>query len=231
VDVHGVRGMLDLYNVGGAQWTEIIELTREARKKDEWHVYGIRRQGYVALEADAAVVYDYELGYVPGLLQTAAYARAVFRDGVPHRTEAELDRLDRAVRIRLLRQRRLTEDPPLELVAIVDETVLHHLVGGVEVMRDQLRHLVSQAALPSVCIQVIPVSVSAHQGMSGSFAIVRFADPDESAIAHMENAVSTTHVHKEAEVRGYELVFDRLRSKALSPRDSLALVEQFVDDL
>ncbi len=228
VDVHGVRSMLDLYNAGGPQWTEIIDLTREARKKDEWHAYGIRRQGYVALEADAVVVYDYELGYVPGLLQTAGYARAVFRDGVPHRTEADLDRV---VRIRLLRQRRLTEDPPLELVAIVDETVLHRPVGGVEVMRDQLRHLVSQAALPSVCIQVIPVSVSLHQGMSGSFTVVRFADPDEPAIDYMENAVSATHVHKEAEVRGYELVFDRLRSEALSPHDSVALVERLAADL
>jgi hypothetical protein len=223
VDVHGVRSMLDLYGVGGAQWTEIIDLTREARKKDEWHVYGIRRQGYVALEADAAVVYDYELGYVPGLLQTAAYARAVFRDGVPHRTEAELDR---AVRIRLLRQRRLTEDPPLELVAIVDETVLHHLVGGVGVMRDQLRHLVSQAALPSVCFQVLPVSVGVHQGMNGSFSVLGFADPDEPAVAYTEDAVKAVHVHKEAEVREYKLVFDQLRSEALSPRDSVALVEQ-----
>ena len=68
VDVHGVRSMLDLYNVGGAQWTEILELTREARKKGEWHAFGIRNQGYLRLELDATVVHNYQLAYVPGLL-------------------------------------------------------------------------------------------------------------------------------------------------------------------
>ncbi len=228
VDVHGVRSMLDLYNVGGEQWTEILALTREAKKKGWWHAYGLSNAGYVALEADAAVVYDYSLGYIPGLLQSAGYARAVFYDAVPHRTDADLDR---AVEIRLLRQRRLTEDPPLELVAIVDETVLRRPVGGVEVMREQLRHLVSQAALPSVCFQVMPFSAGAHQGLNGSFTVLGFAEPDESAIAYLENAAGATHVHKESEVRACKLLFDRLRSEALSPRDSVALVEQLIDDL
>jgi hypothetical protein len=228
VDVHGVRSMLDLYNVGGAQWTEIIDMVREARKKDEWHTHGISNQGYVRLEIDAAVVHNYQLAYVPGLLQTAEYARAVFRGFRPQRTEAELDH---HVRVRLLRQRRLTEDPPLELVTIVDETVLRRPVGGVKVMRDQLRHLTRQAALPSVCLQVMPVTVGVHQGMNGSFTVLGFAEPDEPAIAYTENVVSATHVHKEAEVREYKLVFDRLRSEALSPRDSVNLVERLAADL
>ncbi|MGH3855629.1 MAG: helix-turn-helix domain-containing protein [Pseudonocardiaceae bacterium] len=176
VDVHGVRSMLDLYDIGGTEWTEIIDLTREAKHKGWWHAYGLSNAGYVALETDAAVVYDYQLGYVPGLLQTADYIRAVFRGTPPPRTEAEIDRL---VQVRLIRQRRLTEDPPLELVAIVDETVLRRPVGGVEVMRGQLGHLVGQAAL----------------------------------------------------LRGHKLVFDRLRSEALSPHDSVALVERLVADL
>ncbi len=228
VDVHGVRSMLDLYHAGGPQWGEIIELTREAKQKGWWHAYGLKLAGYPALEADAAVVYDYQLGYVPGLLQTADYAGAVFRGSRPQRTEAEIDRI---VQMRLFRQRRLTEDPLLELVAIVDETVLRRPVGGVEVMRDQLRHLVSQAALPSVCFQVVPVSVGVHQGMNSSFSVLDFAEPDEPAIAYTEDAVSAAHIHKEAEVRGYRLVFDQLRSEALSPRDSVALVERLAADL
>jgi hypothetical protein len=228
VDVHGVRSMLDLYGVGGAQWTEIIDMVREAKQKGWWHAYGLKIAGYVALEADAATAHVYQLGFVPGLLQIAEYARAVYRGHRPQRTEAELDH---HVEVRLFRQRRLTEDPPLELVAIVDETVLRRPVGGVEVMRDQLRHLVSQAALPSVCFQVMPVSVGVHQGMNGSFTVLGFAEPDEPEIAYTENAVGVTHVHKEAEVRGYRLVFDRLRSEALSPSDSVALVEQLAADL
>lgn len=177
IDVHGVRSMLDLYDIGGAQWTEIIDMTREARQKGWWHAYGISNAGFVALETDAAVVYDYQLAIVPGLLQTAGYARAVFRGSPLQRTENELER---TVQVRILRQRRLAEDPLLELVAIVDETVLRRSIGGADVMRDQLRHLVRQAALPSVSFQVIPASVGAHQGMNGSFTVVGFAEPDES---------------------------------------------------
>ena len=124
--------MLDLYGVGGAQWTEIIGMVREAKQKGWWHAYGLKLAGYPALEADAAVVHVYQLGYVPGLLQTADYARALFRDFRPQRTEAELDP---HAQLRLFRQRRLTEDPLLELVAIVDETVLRRPIGGVNVMR------------------------------------------------------------------------------------------------
>ena len=228
VDVHWVRSMLDLYNVGGAQWTEIIDLVRATKKKGWWHAYGLGNEGYLALEADAAVVHDYELGFIPGLLQTADYIRAVFRGTPPPRTEADIDRI---VQIRLFRQRRLTEDPPLELVAIVDETVLRRPIGEAEVMRQQLRHLVGQAALPSVCLQVLPTSLGVHEGLSGSFSVLGFADPEEPAIAYVENAVGAMHVHKDVEVRGYKLVFDRLRSEALSPRDSVSLIERLVADL
>ncbi|MFN2496223.1 MAG: Scr1 family TA system antitoxin-like transcriptional regulator [Pseudonocardiaceae bacterium] len=77
----------------------------------------------------------------------------------------------------LRRQRRLTEDPPLELMAIMDETVLRRPIGGVGVLRDQLRHLARQAELSSVCLQVMPVSLGAHQGLNGSFTVLEFAEP------------------------------------------------------
>ena len=87
VDVHGVRSMLDLYNVGGAEWAEILELTREARKKGWWHDYGLKLGGYVALEAEAATVHAYELAFMPGLLQTAGYARALVTRAAAPRSE------------------------------------------------------------------------------------------------------------------------------------------------
>lgn len=105
VDVHGVRSMLDLYNVGGAQWTEIIDMVREARKRNEWHAYGISDQGYLRLEMDAAVVHEYQLAYVPGLLQTENYMRILFRNSRRRPTDAEIDQ---DVQARLFRQRRLT---------------------------------------------------------------------------------------------------------------------------
>ncbi len=228
VDVHGVRSMLDLYDVGGAQWTEIIDMVREARKKDEWHSYGIGGQGYLRLEMDAAVVHNYQLAHVPGLLQTEDYMRALFRNSRRHPTDAEVDR---DVQARLFRQRRLTEEPALELVAIVDESALRRPVGGVEVMRAQLQQVVVRATLPSVCLQVLPFSLGVHSGMDGSFTVLGFGDPDEPEIAYIEHTANALHLHKAAEVNRCKLVFDRLRSEALSPRDSLALVERLAQEL
>jgi len=228
VDVHGVRSMLDLYDVGGERWTEIIDLTREARKKDEWHSYGIGGQGYLRLEMDAAVVHNYQLAYVPGLLQTEDYMRALFRNSRRRPTDAEIDR---DVQARLSRQRRLTEEPALELVTIVDESVLRRPVGGVEIMRAQLRQMVARGALSSVCFQVLPFSLGMHSGLDGSFTVLGFGDPDEPEIAYIEHTASALHLHKEAEVNACKLVFDRLRSEALSPRDSAVLVERLAADL
>jgi hypothetical protein len=98
VDVHGVRSMLDLYQVGGAQWTEILDLTREAKQKGWWHAYGVSNAGFLALETDAAVVYDYQLDPVPGLLQSAGptWLHTVARAG--ERGEAQTELLHRLPR-------------------------------------------------------------------------------------------------------------------------------------
>jgi transcriptional regulator with XRE-family HTH domain len=229
VDVHGVRSMLDLYNVGGAEWAEIIDMVREARKKNEWHAYGIGGQGYLNLEMDATVVHNFQLAYVPGLLQTEYYMRALFRHSRRRPTDAEIDR---DVQARLFRQRRLTGEPALELVAIVDEYALRRPVGGTETMRAQLRHLLATAAdLASVCLQVLPTSLGVHSGLDGSFTVLGFGDPDEPEIAYIEHTASALHLDKEAQVQSCKLVFDRLRSEALSPRDSAALIERLAASL
>ncbi|MGH3784823.1 MAG: DUF397 domain-containing protein, partial [Pseudonocardiaceae bacterium] len=228
VDVHGVRSMLDLYDVGGDRWTEIIDLVREARQKGWWHAYGIGDHGYLRLEMDARVVHNYQLAYVPGLLQTEGYMRTLFRNSRRCPTDAEIDR---DVRVRLLRQRRLTEQPALELVAIVDESALRRPVGGVEVMRAQLRHLMARSVLPSVCLQVLPIGLGVHSGLNGSFIVLGFAEPDEPEVAYIEHSAGALHLDKEAQVQACTVVFDRLRSEALSPQDSVALVERLADEL
>lgn len=228
VDVHGVRSMLDLYNIGGAQWTEIIDMVREARKKSEWHAYGIGAQGYLKLELDATVVHEYQLAYVPGLLQIEDYMRALFRHSRRRPTDAQIDQ---DVQARLFRQRRLTGEPALELVAIVDESAVRRPVGGVETMRAQLRHLVAVSDLGSVCLQVLPTSLGVHSGLDGSFTVLGFGDPDEPEIAYIEHTASALHLDRDAQVQSCKLVFDRLRSEALSPHDSTALIERLAASL
>jgi Domain of unknown function (DUF5753) len=187
-----------------------------------------QRPGYLALETDARVVHDYQLTLVPGLLQTEDYMRTLFRNSRPQRTDAQIDR---DVQIRLYRQRRLTEQPTLELVAIIDESALRRPVGGIEVLRAQLHELVVRAALPSVCLQVLPVSFGVHSGTDGSFTVLGFGEPDEPEVAYLEHTVSALHVEKQTHVDACKVTFDRLRSEALSPQDSVVLIERLAADL
>ncbi len=227
VDVHGVKSMLDLYDVGGDRWTETLELARAARRRGWWRAYGADDRGYTPLEAEASLVRDYTLGYVPGLLQTAEYAREIFRSSLIRRAEAELEN---QVTIRMIRQERLvSEDNPLELVAIVDESVLHRPVGGPTVRRAQLTHLVEAAGLDAVTFQVLPTGVGAHPGMSAAFAVLSFDRLGEPDLVYVEHPMGAVQLEKEADVARARLVFDRLRSDALSPADSVALVERLVE--
>lgn len=198
-DVHVARSMLDLYEVGGNEWAEILDQVREAKKKGWWQAYGLSAAGYVGLEAAASSVRDYSMTYVPGLLQTEEYMRAVFAAGFVRRTR---DQLENQVAARLRRQERLLDhDRPLELTAIIDEGVLWHPVGGIEAMRRQVRHLAQAATSPNLTIQVIPASVGAHLGMTGSFTVLGFADPDDSDVVYIEHAFGSLRVEKPDEVQ------------------------------
>ena len=221
--VHGVRNMLDLYGVGGAEWDELITLTREVRQKGWWKAYGIGDQSYVGFEAEASRVHEFAVTFLPGLLQTADYSRALFAASPVPRTPQEL-RDD--VAVRMIRQRRLTSpDDRLELTAIVEETALLRPVGGPEVMREQLRHLAEAAELDSVTLHVLSASVGAHTGMASGFHILSFGrDLGEPDIAYVEHAIGALLIEKEADVALARLKFDRLRSAAHSPSDSLALI-------
>ncbi len=229
IDVHGVRSMLDLYEVGGERWTELVELTRQTRQKGWWRAYGFGDQGYLPLEAEATVVRDFTLTYVPGLLQTADYAREIFRTELDPHTEEKLTNL---VTVRMVRQRRLasTEDP-VELVAILDEAVLHRTVGGTEVMRAQLARLVDAAELPTVTLQVLPRGLGAYPGMSAVFTVLSFGDLGVPDIAYVEHPMGSVHMDKEGDVAWATLTFERLRSLAMSPIASAGLIKQVAEQM
>ncbi len=225
VDVHGVRSMLDLYD-GAARWEELLDLTRQTRQKGWWRAFGLNDLGYVPLEAEASSVRDVTVGNVPGLLQIEPYARAVFEAAV-QRLSAE--RIDRGVAARMHRQRRLTSvDDPLELVAIIDESVLHRQFGGPAVMAEQRAHLVQAARLPSVTLQVLPLA-GARPMMSSGFILLGFGDLGMPDMAYVEHALGAVHIDKAADVDLATLRFDRLRSLALSPDDSVALIERVTE--
>jgi hypothetical protein len=162
--------------------------------------------------------------YVPGLLQTSDYARAVFEGSLRRRSSRILER---DVTVRMIRQERLTSvERPLELFAVIEETVLHRPVGGVAVMRAQLAHLVEAAALDTVTVQVLPTDVGAHPGIDGAFTVLSFEGLGEPDIGYAEHPMGSVHVEKEEDVTLARLVFDHLRSVAHSPAESVALIER-----
>ncbi len=224
VDVHMVRSMLDLFDVGGSRWTEILDLTREASVKGWWRAYGLDDKGYLPLESEASAVRDYTVTYVPGLLQTEEYARAMFEASLQRRS-AEI--LERDVRVRMIRQERLTSAiDPIQLFAIIDEPVLYRPVGGSSVMNAQLRHLVAAAVLDTVELRVLPSGIGAHPAMGGAFTVLSFDGLGEPDVGYVEHPMGSVHVEKKEDVARARLVFDHLRSVALEPAESITLIER-----
>jgi hypothetical protein len=222
IDIHGVRSMLDLYDAGGTQWNELLDLTRAARENGWWRGYGLGDTSYVGFEAAAVQVQEYAAGVLPGLLQVPGYSRALFEASVVPRTPAEVDR---EVEVRTIRQARLVDEgDPLQLVTVVDEAVLRNPVGGRAVHRAQLAHLATAADLPTVTLQVLPAGPGAHASMGSGFYVLSFGDLGEPDMAYVEHALGAAHVEGEREVAVARRKFDQLRTLALGPAASLTLL-------
>jgi transcriptional regulator with XRE-family HTH domain len=224
IDVHGVRSMLDLYDAGGEQWTELVDLARQARQRGWWRAFGIGDNSYVGYETEAAQVQEFASGYVPGLLQIPAYSEALFLASPLRRSAADVER---EVEVRRIRQERLTSiEHGLRLVAIVAEAALHNPVGGCDVLAAQLAHLAVAAELDTVTLQVLPAATGAHAALASGFMVLSFGDLAEPDLAYVEHALGAALVEKEPDVSLARLKFDQLRSLALAPAASLALIQQ-----
>jgi transcriptional regulator with XRE-family HTH domain len=218
-DVHFCRSAMDVYDCYDET---LIEQAREAGKPPWFRQYGIEDMGYVDVETYAQSVKEFSGLMLPGLLHTEAYIRALF-DHSRRRRSAE--QLHNDIEVRLIRQERLTSDQdPLELAVIVDESALRREVGGPDVMQEQLQHLVEMAGLPSVTIQVLPLKT--HSALDGGFTLLSFHDRDEPDLLYVEYATGALHIEEDPEVRACRLKFDRLGVEALSPGDSVSLIKR-----
>lgn len=224
VSVHVVKSMLDLYDAGN-RWDELLTLARATRQRGWWRPFGLgERTHFVGLETEAVRVRDFTITYMPGLLQTPDYARALFKAARVWDSGAALEN---AVALRTIRQERLTDpEHPLRLDAIVDEGALHRPVGGPDVHRAQLAHLLRAAALPTVTLQVLPSSVGAHPALASPFTLLSFGDLGEPDIAYVEHTLGAVTLDKGPDVERASVFFDRLRAEALGLADSAALVRR-----
>lgn len=183
---------------------------------------------YISFEAEALGVRNYESLFIPGLLQTEDYARAVIRGVLPMANQQEVEH---RVQARMERQHLLGKEQPLKLWVIVDEAALRRLVGGSKVMKAQLDHLLDVIREPHVTLQVIPFDTGAHAGMPGSFVLMDFADPMDTDLIYIDSMAGDLFLESEADVSRYSTIFDNLRAVALSPDSSVELVAKIAREI
>jgi transcriptional regulator with XRE-family HTH domain len=227
-----VVDLLSLYGVeDGDDRTALLALAREANAPGWWHKYSDVLppwfQSYVGLEAAATLIRTYEVQFIPGLLQTEEYARAVVLLG--HGGPAE--EIDRRVALRMERQAVLARPGGPRLWAVVDEAALRRPIGGSDVLRGQLEHLLAAAKLPNVTVQVIPFGFGGHAAAGGAFTILRFADQALPDVVYIEQLTSALYLDKREDLDRYLEAMERLCVEAETPTDSALLINRLLGDL
>ncbi|HTU74722.1 MAG TPA: helix-turn-helix transcriptional regulator [Trebonia sp.] len=227
-----VTDLLSLYGVTDEQVrARFASLARQSGKPDWWSRYGDVLpdwfEPYLGLESVATAMRSFDIQFVPSLFQAEDYARAVIRLG--HQSDSPAAIEDR-VAIRLKRQDLLARQDPPRIWSVMDESVLSRPIGGPRVMGAQLRRLIEVARMPHVTIQIMPFARSGHAGESGSFSLLRFAEPDLPDVVYIEHLTSAIYVEQRPDVEHYLGVIDRLSGLALTPAASMSLIEQAVHE-
>ena len=218
--------MFEMYGVADPGQRQVLtEMAREGHRKGWWAVYDdILPTGfdvYVGLEAEAAALRVFEDQVVHGLLQTEAYARTVMTSV---RRRQGIRQIERAVELRLQRQRVLARPDPLKLWCILSEPVISRMVGGPGVMREQLIHLYETSQLPNVTLQVLTLASGVHPALNGPFCILEFPERNDPDVVYTEGVAGHAYLERDTDVRTCAEVFDLLRAAALSPADTAELI-------
>src|ERR1700678_2530153 len=206
-----IDDLLTLYGISGGDEREaLLLLAREANTPGWWQGYADILphwvEPYFGLEAAAAYIREYELQFVPGLLQIEEYARAVIRLGnLPSE-----DEVLRRAQARIARQEILDRDTPPKLWAVLDEGALRRVIGGRDIMQAQLRHLIEMCDHPAVTLQILPFAAGAHRAMGGPFTILRYTEPDLRDVVFIEQLTSALYLDKQTEVDAYLEVIEEV---------------------
>ena len=216
-----VGALLRYYGVDETDVTALVDLAKQARKRGWWAPYNDVLpewfEVYVGLESEAVKVRKYEPQLVPGLLQTADYARAIIRAAHPNATDVEVDRRER--------------DEPLAMWAVVDEAVLRRTVGDAKVMRGQLERVIEAANMPGNDIQVLPFAVGEHGSMGSGFSVLSFADHRDHSVVYIETRAGSLYLEEPDEVVTYETLFDHLRATAIGAKQSIEMMSDAIRSL
>ncbi len=219
-----IRDLCVLYEVTDpAERERLMSLAREGKQRAWWQEFALPFATYVGLEAEANSLSDYNTDVVTGLLQVEGYARAILEVADP---PLDPHAIEQHVEARVRRQAMLEQDVGPVLHCILDEGALHRPVGGAAVMRDQLARIVEVAALPKVTFQLIPLAIGAHPALDGTFVIIQFDEPMINDVVYVAGVVGNIYLESAADLERYNRIFSRLRSIALSPEESIALISR-----
>ena len=226
-----VADLLTVYGVAdGSVRDEMLNLAAQANEQSWWHTYNDTIpewfSTYVGLEQAATIIRTYEVQYVPGLLQTEAYAHAVIELG-----QAVGAQILQRVELRIHRQQVLYSERPPDFWAVIDEAVLRRNMGGRQVMRDQLDHILEASKRPNITVQVVPFDRSDAAAVGGPFTLLRFAEPDLADVVYLEQLNSALYLNRDIDVEVYLKIIDRLAAGALTPRRSTELITSVRDAL
>jgi transcriptional regulator with XRE-family HTH domain len=223
-----VRALLQLYDADDYEASMLVRLLLRAGEPGWWQRYDKRLMPewfdrLVGLQEAAAAIRTFEIQYVPGLLQTAAYTRAVVERGLPTASAAEVER---RVELRMRRGQLLLRPDAPQLWAILDESVLMRILGGREVMRKQLEYLAEMAERSHVTLQIVPLDVTNASAPAIPVTYLRFGGLDLPDIVYLEHIRSANFLEDRDETEEYRVALDRLADEALDPRESLALLQR-----
>ena len=228
-----VTDLLEYYGIDDvAEKEKLVQLTREANATpwyqkfqdvvpDWFHVF-------VGLEEAAQLIRVYEVQFVPGLLQTEEYARAVIVQGAP---ALDPDEVERRVALRMGRQKLLTRENPPRYWVVMDEAALRRPMGGRDVHVGQIERLIDLVGEPNITIQVMPFRYGGHAAEGGAFTIMRFPETDLPDVVYMEYLTGAHYIDKPEEVERYAAVMERLSVAGTSPDRTREILSGMLKDL
>ena len=220
-----LRDLTDLLNLYGvddvSERARLLALAEQANARGWWHQYGdvVEHwfQTYIGLEQASSLIRTYQPQFVPGLLQTEAYAQAVVELGHP---DEPTERRARRVALRMARQELVQASHAPTLWAVIDEAALSRPIGGTAVLRDQIRHLLEISERPNVTVQIVPFHLGGPGAIGGPFNILRFPEPDLPDIVYLEQLTSALYLDRLEDTHHYQALMDRLCTDAETPAQS-----------
>jgi transcriptional regulator with XRE-family HTH domain len=222
-----VEDLLTLYDVTDEeQRADFLKMVEESNQPGWWVRFGelVPKwfHNYVGLEESAARIQTFEMQFIPGLLQTESYARAVISRAHP---DAAPEEINRRVNVRMRRQRLLSRPRAPRVWAVLDEGALKRMVGNKDIMREQLENLQVMSQQPTIAIQVVPFN-RATTGAEVPFSLLRFAHSELSDIVYIEYPTGALYLDKPAEVEMYVKVTHRLTAEAATPEESREIIKK-----